>query len=87
MKNLAEILKESRTSDKEITHYIQSFLRQDRENYEKTTVLILQSMMDFYKGEMDYLEDKDKIASGNQSENYNKVADLYKKVSDAYKLF
>ena len=87
MKNLIEILKESKTSDKEITHYIQSFLRQDRENYEKTTVLILQSMMDFYKDEMDYLEDKNKIASGKQSEDYDKVADLYKKVSDAYKLF
>ena len=34
-----------------------------------------------------YLEDKDKIASGKQSEDYDKVADLYKKVSDAYKLF
>lgn len=87
MKNLVEILKESKTSDKEIIHYIQSFLRQDRENYEKTAILILQSMIDFFKEEMDYLEDKDKIASGEQSKKYNEVADLYKKVSDAYKLF
>lgn len=87
MKNLIDILKESKTSDKDIQNYIKSFLKQDRGDYSKTVVLILESMMDFFTEEMYYLKDQDKVASGQQSKEYDEAADLYKKLSDAHKLF
>ena len=84
MKNLIDILNESKTSDKEIRHYIQSFLRQDRSNYESTIAVILEAMMDFFKGEMDYYEKKENIASGKQSKEFDEAAELYNKVTKAY---
>ena len=84
MKNLLDILNESQTSNKEMTHYIQSWLKQDRGNYEATIAVILEAMMDYFKSEMDYYEDKDKVASGKQSKEYDEAADLYAKVRKAY---
>ena len=87
MKNLLDILNESQTSEKNMREYIKSWLRQDRQNYLVTVDVIMEAMMDFFKEEMDYYEDKDKIASGKQSKEYDEAADIYKKLSDAYELF
>jgi len=38
----------------------------------------------YFKSEMDYYEDKDKVASGKQSKEYDEAADLYAKVRKAY---
>ena len=84
MKNLIDILNESKTSNKEMTNYIKSWLRQDRSNYEATIAVILEAMMDFFKEEMDYYENKEKVASGKQSKEYNEAPDLYNKVRNAY---
>ena len=87
MKNLVNILKESKTLEKDMRHYVQSWLRQDRANYEATIAVILEGMMDYFKEEMDYYENKENIASGKQSKEFNEAADLYKKLSDAYNCF
>lgn len=84
MKNLIEILKESKTSSNEMRHYIQSWLRQDRGSYEATIANILEAMMDFFKDEMNYYEDKSKVASGKQSKEFDEAANLYVKVKKAY---
>jgi len=87
MKNLIDILNESRTSSVEMRNYIQSWLRQDRGSYEATIAVILEGMMDFFKDEMDYYKDKEKVASGKQSKEFNEAAELYKKISDFYNNF
>lgn len=87
MKNLTEILKESKTTEREMRDYVKSWLRQDRDNYEATLAIIFEGMMDYFKEEMDYYEDKSKVGSGKQSKEYNEAADLYVKVRDAYQSF
>lgn len=87
MKNLTDIIKESATSTNQMRDYIKSWLRQDRENYEATIDIILSAMMDFFKEEMDYYEDKSKVASGKQSKEFDEAADLYNKLKEAYQLF
>ena len=84
MKNLIDILNESKTSNQQMRDYIKSWLRQDRGNYEATVATILEAMMDFFKDEMDYYEDKSKVASGKQSKEFDEAADLYAKVKRAY---
>ena len=84
MKNLIDILNESKTSSQEMRNYIKSWLRQDRSNYEVTIANILEAMMDFFKEEMDYYEDKSKVASGKQSKEFDEAAELYAKVKKAY---
>lgn len=84
MKNLIDILNESRTSSQEMRNYIKSWLRQDRGSYEATIDIILEAMMDFFKEEMDYYEDKSKVASGKQSKEFDEAAKLYAKVKKAY---
>lgn len=84
MKNLIDIIKESKTSTNEMRHYIASWLRQDRGNYEATLAVIFESMMDYFKEEMDYYEDKSKVASGKQSKEFDEAADLYAKVKKVY---
>lgn len=84
MKNLVDILNESKTSSIDIRNYIKSWLRQDRGNYEATIANILEAMMDFFKDEMDYYEDKSKVASGKQSKEFDEVAELYNKVKTVY---
>ncbi len=84
MKNLIDILNESKTSDNDIRNYVKSWLRQDRQNYDSTIAVILEAMMDFFKEEMDYYEDKDKVATGKQSKEYDEAANLYNKVTKAY---
>ncbi len=84
MKNLIDILNESKTSDKDIRNYIKSWLRQDRQNYDSTIAVILEAMMDYFKEELDYYEDKDKVASGKQSKENNEAANLYHKVVEIY---
>lgn len=71
MKNLIDTIKESKTIDKDIRQYIQSWLRQDRTEYKKTMLLIFQSMMDFFQDEMDRNTTKE-------------LADLYTVAKDAY---
>lgn len=71
MKNLIDTIKESKTIDKDIRQYIQSWLRQDRTEYKKTMLLIFQSMMDFFQDEMDRNMTKE-------------LADLYTVAKDAY---
>jgi len=84
MKNLVDILNESKTSSTEIRNYIKSWLRQDRGSYEATIATILEAMMDFFKDEMDYYEDKSKVASGKQSKEFDEAAELYNKVKTVY---
>lgn len=84
MKNLIDILNESKTSSQEMRNYIKSWLRQDRSNYEVTIANILEAMMDFFKEEMDYYEDESKVASGKQSKEFDEAAELYAKVKKAY---
>lgn len=84
MKNLIDILNESKTSSQEMRNYIKSWLRQDRSNYEVTIANILEAMMDFFKEEMDYYEDKSKVASGKQSKEFDEAAELYAKVKKTY---
>lgn len=83
MKKIIDIV-ESKTSDSEIKHYIQSWLKQDREKYGQTLAVIIEAAMDYFKDEMDYYNDKSKIASGNQSSEFNTAAIFYKKVKDMY---
>jgi len=87
MKKLTEILKESKTTNQQMRDYIKSWLRQDKQNYEATLDIILEAMMDYFKEEMDYFEDKSKVGSGKQSKEYNEAADLYIKIRDAYQSF
>jgi len=84
MKNLNEFINESKTSSKEMNHYIKSWLRQDRGSYEATIAVILEAMMDYFKEEMDYYEDKSKVASGKQSKEFDEAAELYNKVKTVY---
>lgn len=84
MKNLIDIIKESKTSTNEMRHYIASWLRQDRGNYEATLTVIFEAMMDYFKEEMNYYEDKSKVASGKQSKEFDEAADLYAKVKKVY---
>lgn len=84
MKNLIDILVESKTSTNDMRNYIKSWLRQDRGNYEATIAVILEAMMDYFQAEMDYYEDKSKVASGKQSKEFDEAADLYAKVKKAY---
>lgn len=72
MKNLIDTIKESKTIDKDIRQYIQSWLRQDRTAYKKTMLVIFDAMMDFFQDEID-------------RDNKNKeLADLYIVAKDAY---
>ena len=71
MKNLVDIVKESKTTDREIYQYIQSWLQQDRTAYKQTMLVIFESMMDFFHDEMD--RDKTK-----------ELVDLYSVAKDAY---
>lgn len=84
MKNLNEFINESKTSSKEMNHYIKSWLRQDRGSYEATIAVILEAMMDYFKEEMDYYEDKSNVASGKQSKEFDEAAELYNKVKTVY---
>ena len=84
MKNLNEFINESKTTSKEMTNYIKSWLRQDRGSYEATIDIILEAMMDFFKEEMDYYEDKSKVASGKQSREFDEAAELYNKIKTVY---
>lgn len=72
------IVDESRTSDNQIKEYVASWLRQDRKNYRKTSLLILSAMMDFFKSEM---------ADNLGTKEYEESADLYSTARDAYQLF
>ena len=83
MKKIIELV-ESKTTDNEIRQYIQSWLRQDRDGYDKTLTIILEAAMDYFKEEIDYYQDKSKVASGNQSAEYNKAVTYYKVVKDMY---
>lgn len=84
MKNLIDILNESKTSAQQMRDYIKSWLRQDRGNYEATIATILEAMMDFFQDEMDYYEDKSKVASGKQSKEFDEAANLYAKIKKTY---
>ena len=84
MKNLIDILNESKTSNQQMRDYIKSWLRQDRGNYEATISTILEAMMDFFQDEMDYFKEESKVASGKQSKEFDEAADLYAKVKRAY---
>jgi hypothetical protein len=72
------IVDESRTSDNQIKEYVASWLRQDRKNYRRTTLLILSAMMDFFKSEM---------GENLGTKEYEESADLYGTVRDAYQMF
>ena len=84
MKNLIEILTESKTTSEQMRNYVASWLKQDKGNYEATISVILEAMMDFFQEEMDWYEDKNNIESGKQSKEYNEAAELYDKVKKAY---
>lgn len=84
MKNLIDILNESKTATQDMRNYIKSWLKQDRGNYEATISVILEAMMDFFQDEMNYFEDKSKVASGKQSKEFDEAADLYARVKRAY---
>lgn len=84
MKDLKEILNESKTTDNQIKEYVASWLRQNRSKYRETSLIILNAMMDYFKSEMEYEESAPR---GTQSSQYKEAADLYVKARDAYQLF
>ena len=84
MKNLIDILNESKTPLTAMRNYIKSWLRQDRGSYEATIANILEAMMDFFKDEMEYYENKSKATSEKQSKEFDEAAELYNKIKTVY---
>lgn len=86
MKTLLDVLKESRTRDIDKTNYVKSWLREDRYHYTDTVLLIMESMMDFFREEEEYFDDNQDYKKENTKE-YKMVQDLRAKLAQAYKAF
>lgn len=86
MKALLDVLKESRTRDIDKTNYVKSWLREDRNHYDDTVLLIMEAMMDFFREEEEYF-DGNQNAKKESAKEYKNVQELRAKLAEAYKAF